>query len=96
MHQKDTKINILENGINNYEVELSECETQVKNVESILAENAKKNSELQGIIQLKDTERKQATSLVEKVKDLHSEQCKEFEQQIELVMYTQLSMCFVF
>eukprot|EP00794_Sanderia_malayensis_P016040 gene16040-17662_t len=84
IHKKDNRINSLENELQNSRVKISESSGEVKKFESAMDEKIKAITELQGVIQMKESEKKQAMSLVDKVKSLHSEQCQEFENQIEL------------
>ena len=58
---------------------------KLKEMQEELKVKHRRNGELEGAIEVKEAELKEAQTLMEKVKSLHMEQCKELEHQIEEV-----------
>ena len=64
---------------------LSECTKQIENFESLVSDKMKSISYLENAVKMKDSEGKQANSLIEKMKNMHLEHCQELQFQIDSV-----------
>ena len=64
---------------------MSQYTSEVQELKSISGEQTKKISELEESLIGKETEVKETNGMIDRVKQLHAEHCRELEQQIELV-----------
>ena len=66
---------------------------KLKDLQEELQSKHRRIGELEGILEVKNTELKETKAMMEKVKGLHVEQCKEMELQIEEVSEKTESYC---
>lgn len=85
MRQKEAQNSHLERQLDNKCSEQSSIADQLKTIQGDLKNRTDHISQLEAAMKGKETEIQGTTTLVEKVKTLHSEQCQELQAQIEQV-----------
>ena len=85
LRQKSSKVSSFERQLAEKTSDYSAHTARLRELEEELQTKTNKLGELQGSLDIKENSVKEANALVDKVKMLHVEQCKELEQQIEEV-----------
>lgn len=85
MRQATSRVGSIEKQLTDRTSESGLHEAKLKELQEELESRTRRIGELEGTLEAKDIELKESTSLVDRVKVLHGEQCHELQKQIEEV-----------
>ena len=85
MQSNSNEIQKKETELQSYKERLSECTMQIGSFESAVSEKVKIIAHLEDAIKMNESEAKQASNLIEKMKSMNSENCQELQLQIDSV-----------